>query len=84
MASPTRTALNPHFPEESAIQEISGVIGGSVDRTVKFVVERVVNDPMMFHIWLGFKHELLISHNVMVEAITLGVSKLEHIGLWEE
>ena len=32
--------LNPQFPVGSAIQEITGVIGGSTDDAVKFVVDR--------------------------------------------
>ena len=74
--------MNPRFPEDSVIQEISGVIGGSADGSVKFVVDRVATDPMMFHIWLGFKHELPLSPKVMVEAIAQGVSMLEDINLW--
>ena len=80
---PAVLPLNPHFPENSVIQEISGVIGGSTDGSVKFVVDRVATEPMMFHIWLGFKHELLLSPKVMVEAVDQGVSILEGIKLWE-
>ena len=74
--------VRPEFPEESAIQEISGLIGGSVDGLTKFVVDRVTTEPMMFHIWLGFKSELSLSRNVLVEAITQGVAMLEEINLW--
>jgi hypothetical protein len=76
--------LDPPFPEESVIQEISGVIGCSTDGNVKFVVDRVATDPMMFHIWLGFKHELPLSPNVMVEAIAQGIAMLEAINLWDK
>ena len=75
--------INLDFLEDSIIQEISGVIGGSTDGSVKFVVDRVATDPMMFHVWLGFKHELPLSSNVMVEAIVQGVSMLENVNLWE-
>ena len=74
--------LTPQFPEGSAIQEITGVIGGSSDDAVKFVVDRAGTDPMMFHIWLGFKYELTLSSKVIVEAIAQGVSMLEDINLW--
>ena len=76
--------LNPRFPEKSVIQEISGVIGGSIDGAVQFVVDRAKTDPVLFHIWLAFKHELAISPTVMVEAIAQGVSMLGDINLWEE
>ena len=76
--------LNPRFPEKSVIQEISGVIGGSTDGAVQFVVDRARIDPVLFHIWLGFNHELVISPTVMVEAIAYGVSMLEDINLWGE
>ena len=76
--------LNPSFPEESIIQEISGVIGGSTDGNVKFVVDRVTVDPMMFHIWLGSKHELSLTPQVMVKTIAQGVSILEDISMWEK
>ena len=80
---PNVLPLNPPFPENSVIQEISGVIGGSTDGTVRFLVDRASTDPMLFHVWLGFKHELLLSPKVMVEAIDQGVSILEDINLWE-
>ena len=75
--------LNPDFPEESAIEEITGVIGGSADGVVKFVVDRVATNPMMFHIWSAFKHELPLSQSVLVEAMGRGISMLESIGVWE-
>ena len=76
--------LKPDFPEESPIQEISGVIGGSTDGAVKFVADRVGTDPMMFHVWLSFKRDLTLSKKVMVEAISRGISILEDINLWEK
>ena len=76
--------LNPDFPEESTIQEISGVVGGSTDGAVKFVVDRVGTDPMTFHVWLAFKRDLTLSQKVMVEAISQGISMLEDINLWEK
>ena len=81
---PSLLPMKPRFPEDSVIQEISGVIGGSADGTVKFVVDRVATDPMLFHIWLGFKRELPLSSKVMVEVISQGVSMLEGIDMWRE
>ena len=74
--------VQPDFPEESAIQEVSGVIGGSVDGMTKFVVDRVRTDPMMFHVWLGFKTDLSFSQNILAEAATEGTAILEKINLW--
>ena len=76
--------LQPDFPEESTIQEISGVIGGSTDGEVKFIVDKVGTDPLAFHIWLAFKRHLTLSQKVMTEAISLGISMLENISLWEK
>ena len=76
--------LNPSFPEKSVIQEISGVIGGSADGAVQFVVDRAKTDPMLFHIWLAFKHELAISPTVMVEATAQGAAMLEDINVWRD
>ena len=75
--------LNPSFREESIIQEITGVIGGSSDGNVRFVVDRVAHDPMTFHVWLGSKHELSLSPQVVVEAVTKGASILQDINLWD-
>ena len=81
---PTVLPLDPRFPERCAIQEISGVIGGSTDGAVKFVVDRVATDPMMFHIWLGFKQELSLSPMILAEAAAQGASMLDDINLWEK
>ena len=74
--------LQPDFPEESTIQEISGVIGGSTDGEVRFLVDKVGSDPLAFHIWLAFKHHLAFSQKVMAEAVSQGTSMLENISLW--
>ena len=74
--------VRPGFTEESTIQEVTGVIGGSTDGLTKFVVDRVRNEPMMFHIWLSFKGELSLSRDILVEAIAQGVAMLEDINLW--
>ena len=76
--------LTPDFPEESPIQEISGVIGGSADGEVSFLVDKVGTNPMTFHIWLAFKRDLTLSQKVMTEAINQGISMLENINLWEK
>jgi hypothetical protein len=81
---PSVLPVNASFPEESVIQEITGVIGGNPDGNVRFVVDRVAHDPLMFHVWLGSKHELSLSPQVMVEAVTKGVSMMKDINVWDK
>ena len=73
---------NPEFPENSVIQELSGVIGGSRDGSVKFVVERTPVEPTMFHIWLTFPFEGALTPIILTQVIEQGSSMLETINLW--
>ena len=65
------------------IRELTGVIGGSSDGNVKFVVDRVTTESETFHIWLGFQWEATFTAGLLVEAINRGSSMLEDINLWK-
>lgn len=71
------------FPEGSVIEEISGVIGGSTDRTTKFMVDRVGSDPPLYHVWAAFPRLLTINPEILVEAASFGSSLLDDINVWE-
>ena len=75
--------LNTRFPEGSVIQEISGVAGGSIDGTVKFVVDRISTEPTMFHVWLVFQYQQTLTPEILTQAISHGSSMLENINMWE-
>ena len=75
--------FSPEFPGYSVIQELSGVIGGSADGNVKFVVDRTATEPRMFHIWLGFQWEATFGPELLVKSVVHGTSMLEAINLWE-
>ena len=80
---PDMLPSSPAFPEDSVIRELTGVIGGSSDGNVKFVVDRVTTESETFHIWLGFQWEATFTAGLLVEAINRGSSMLEDINLWE-
>ena len=80
---PNVLPLNSRFPENSIIQEISGVIGRSTDGTVNFVVDRISTEPMRFHIWLGFQYQQALTPKILTQTIDHGSSMLEKINLWE-
>lgn len=71
------------FPEGSAIEEISGVVGGNADQTIKFMVDRVRNDPVMYHVWVSFPRLLTIDAEILVEAASGGSSLMDDINVWE-
>lgn len=75
--------LNARFPEGSVIQEISGVAGGSIDGTVKFVVDRISTNPIMFHVWLAFQYQQALTPKILTQVVSHGSSMLENINMWE-
>ena len=82
MLLPDVLPLNPRFPDDSVIQEISGVIGRSADGTTRFIVDRSSTEPVMFHVSLNFQHEAAFTPNIVAQAVYHGSEILEKMNMW--
>ena len=72
--------LLPDFPSDSVIQEISGVIGGSTDGAVKFVVDRASSTTWDYHVSLIFPSQQTLSSNTLDAITEQGASMMIKLG----